>query len=526
MYKLIKNKQMETIMKNTKKLLTQALIIAATLTSAAPVKRKFEKLENKEIESKDQNKKKKLEPITKKTTIFSLLLQKKITKNSHKLKSFFINKYSYTNLKPTDRDENAIRCIFEGLMKACITETLINDAWLISQVNEIKNVYLRNLFFDELIKHLRTIITEDNAQTIQTLFLKLKDESSLKYAIRCVYYEKTQTLIDNQDIIQTVMDEIATIDDDGELTLNFCNVNSSQQLESFLMLGHELLQPLSSKIIKILTLYNNQITQVPNFNLPNLEYLSLEYNELTQVPNFNLPNLKHLSLEYNKLTQVPNFKLPNLEWLGLYNNELTQVPDFNLPNLEKLLLDHNQLTQVPDFKLPGLEMLNLNGNELTQVPNFKLSNLKFFWINSNKLIEVPNFKLPNLRELSLENNHLTQVPNFNLPNLEKLFLNDNNFPESPSFTKIPESCSVDISYSQYDKEKITSEFNKQLKLLPELLATQSSKEIKKSIPNKKEPKKTTNDNDIDDILNEFYDEDKKENTDQDTYLDEIDGDND
>jgi len=357
MYKLIKNKQMETIMKNTKKLLTQALIIAATLTSATPMKRKLEKLENKEIENKDQNKKKKIENIGG----IRLTFKKKLFLNdktmTHLLKVKLNDKTASLKTKPfntllSNNEESELRTYYKKFLNKIVTENKIDPAGFNIEQQSIKNLHARRIFSDTLITHLRSIITNQNTNHIRDRFGELDYESSLKYAIRCVFYEKNHTLIDNQGIVQTIMNKIANISNLGRL--DFQNLNAPQQLQSFLMLGHELLQPLSSKIIKILRLYNNQLTQVPNFNLPNLKGLYLDDNQITQVPNFNLPKLEWLSLSSNQLTQVPNFNLPNLKGLRLYNNQLTQVPNFNLPNLKALSLPSNQLTQVPTFtKIPN-----------------------------------------------------------------------------------------------------------------------------------------------------------------------------
>ena len=64
-----------------------------------------------------------------------------------------------------------------------------------------------------------------------------------------------------------------------------------------------------------------------------------------QIPNLNLPNLQYLVLHSNKLTGlISNFNLPNLQYLDLRANQLTgAIPDFNLPNLLDLRLNINQL---------------------------------------------------------------------------------------------------------------------------------------------------------------------------------------
>ena len=41
-------------------------------------------------------------------------------------------------------------------------------------------------------------------------------------------------------------------------------------------------------------------------------------------------------------------ELYNLQSLDLSNNQLTEIPDLNLPNLQQLWLDDNRLTEIPE----------------------------------------------------------------------------------------------------------------------------------------------------------------------------------
>ena len=81
---------------------------------------------------------------------------------------------------------------------------------------------------------------------------------------------------------------------------------------------------------------------------------------------------KTLSLNNNQLKTVPNFNLPMLQELYLNNNQLTSVPDFNLPKLQALYLNNNQLTTVPDFNLLRLQILYLSSNQLTNKEKEKI----------------------------------------------------------------------------------------------------------------------------------------------------------
>src|SRR3972149_3126851 len=78
-------------------------------------------------------------------------------------------------------------------------------------------------------------------------------------------------------------------------------------------------------------------------SLENYSYLKIYLFLKDKVNLKELKDLQTLYLNNNQLTTVPNFNLPNLRGLYLNNNQLTTVPNFNLPNLQELYLDHNQL---------------------------------------------------------------------------------------------------------------------------------------------------------------------------------------
>ena len=185
--------------------------------------------------------------------------------------------------------------------------------------------------------------------------------------------------------------------------------------------------------LQYLTLNDNKLNgTIPNFNLPNLNQLSLGSNQLTgAIPNFTLPNLKQLILLFNKLTgTVPNFNFPNLQYFNLGGNQLTgTIPNFNFPNLQSLVLGVNKLSgTIPIFNFPNLVLLDLGGNQLTgTIPIFNFPNLTDLYLSQNQLTgTIPNFNFLNLRYLSLVDNQLTgSIPNFNLPSLLQFRLDKN-----------------------------------------------------------------------------------------------------
>jgi hypothetical protein len=205
------------------------------------------------------------------------------------------------------------------------------------------------------------------------------------------------------------------------------------------------------------TLNNKNISgSLPNFNLPNLQYLVLGSNQLSgTIPNFNLPNLQYLVLGFNQLSgTIPNFNLPSLQYLVLSNNQLNgTIPNFNLPNLQQLSLGNNQLSgAIPNFNLPSLQYLYLYSNQLSgAIPNFNLPNLQGLYLGNNQLSgTIPNFNLPNLQGLSLTNNQLSgTIPNFNLPNLQVIILSNNQLSGTIPNFNLPQLLTFSVQDNQF-----------------------------------------------------------------------------
>jgi len=226
---------------------------------------------------------------------------------------------------------------------------------------------------------------------------------------------------------------------------------------------------------------------MPDLQLPDLEYLNLEGNELIgQIPNFTvLPQLRTLSFggynwtilgDFNSVFNgnlftgyIPNFSsCPLLESLHLANNQLEgSIPNFSLSELSIINLGDNRLSgtlpsfsqlndlifldlednliegMIPDYSVfQGLIVLDLSGNGLEgEIPNFSLPNLVRLELRENQLIgEISNFNLPNLKLLDVRWNKLSgTIPNFTqMPKIEGLYMNDNQFNGSiPNFSACP-----------------------------------------------------------------------------------------
>jgi len=302
-------------MKTIQKLQASTFVIAITISLASPMKRT---LDNQ---------------TAKKESIFNLLMQQKISKKTQHLRLFFINKYKNNNKEPLGGDKEALDCIFTNLIATCITRSLINDIEIISHLNQIENDYLRSMFFKKIIKHLRTLIptTMNDAEKtqIKKLFISLKDENFVKWAIRLIYNQATSQLIDtikinhiNKRIQRTEL---------GKIDLS--RLNNQEPIQLFLDHAIELIEPLCGLKITNLSLYLNDLTSLPAgiFRLSSLQKLYLSINNLTNI-----------SPEIGKLTK--------LKELYLHNNQLDTIPKEigSLTNLKKLNLSYNKLKSIPD----------------------------------------------------------------------------------------------------------------------------------------------------------------------------------
>jgi len=181
--------------------------------------------------------------------------------------------------------------------------------------------------------------------------------------------------------------------------------------------------------------------------LQDLEVLGLDDNQLSELPDLNLPNLKKIVLNDNKFTSYPSaLKQHNkIEVIYLYNNKITELPDdLNLPNLKVIVLVNNKLTSYPSAlkQHNKIEEIWLRNNQITELPADTFENnlnLKELGLGSNPLGHVPSCLMhcTGLTWLALYKCKLTSVPEWfgkKLKNLDKLHLQCN-----PDLVELPNS---------------------------------------------------------------------------------------
>lgn len=144
-----------------------------------------------------------------------------------------------------------------------------------------------------------------------------------------------------------------------------------------------------------------------------IDHISLKYNRLTKMPDFSdLPSLKSLYLCGNRISEIGDLRYPNLEVLSLGENQLTDLPPLNLPCLKSLYLGKNRLTKISSLNFPELEVFELHHNRLTSMLDLQLPELVTLNLDNNRLTKLPSsdeLNFPKLRELSVRQNRLTQI---------------------------------------------------------------------------------------------------------------------
>ena len=213
--------------------------------------------------------------------------------------------------------------------------------------------------------------------------------------------------------------------------------------------------------IRELSLKNNELTSIPNFNHLELTSLDLSNNKLTKLPeHFAPPSLDELFLAHNQLTKI-NQELDNLTSLNVLDLSFNQLTSINnialLSSLNTLKLGHNQLTQFPNnlTDLIYLRSLNIDGNQLTSLPKEieDFNDLSFLSCENNQLTTFSS-DLPKLTYLSLAHNKITKlsIEPTHFLELETLNIANNQLSELPNNFETLSLVNLDISFNQFDND--------------------------------------------------------------------------
>lgn len=113
-----------------------------------------------------------------------------------------------------------------------------------------------------------------------------------------------------------------------------------------------------------LSLYKNEITELPALLPEHLEVLNLAANHLKQASFKGLKKLKKLYLFRNQLTELSLENLTSLQELKANNNVLVTMEMMDVPELEKVYLFDNQLEDIALAPLSALTYMDVRHNPM------------------------------------------------------------------------------------------------------------------------------------------------------------------
>ncbi|CAL4075808.1 unnamed protein product [Meganyctiphanes norvegica] len=183
--------------------------------------------------------------------------------------------------------------------------------------------------------------------------------------------------------------------------------------------------------LKQLNLGRNLLSELPQFDFPQLNRLILSKNNITSLPSdafVLLPELKTLDLSENNLSELPIsllYPISKLSTLDLSRNRISEIKtgQFNESFINVINLQHNEIKEIPSeaFKnLLFLQTLDLNHNKITTIGDRAFLNTPLLYIlrlDHNMLpsfkMEIFNITIPTseteLRLLDLSNNDITYL---------------------------------------------------------------------------------------------------------------------
>ena len=366
---------------------------------------------------------------------------------------------------------------------------LINVKKLILSRNKITNVKslanlinLKELNLDgNLIKDFY-YINENSFQSLEILNLNYNRIENIKNITRLTQLSKLYLAANQIKDIDSIsnLNKLIKID----LSKNF--IKNFKELEKLINLNNINLDEMNiiesinfnSKLTTV-SLSNNQLTNLINFNgyyledlflisnsfkrignndicgFKRLQLLFLNYNQLENVDCLEeLNQMQFLSLSNNKIKNVDTIlnNLDQLLFLDISHNKIENIRISNEKILEKLVAHNNQISNIIDIsKLKALTDLDLSFNKITNIDSIgNLSKLEGLYLNGNTELEcidslsnldslvylnlegnrikkidslTKNFKL---KYLSLKNNQIVDVnPLKDMKNIDNLILSNN-----------------------------------------------------------------------------------------------------
>lgn len=196
---------------------------------------------------------------------------------------------------------------------------------------------------------------------------------------------------------------ITSIPEDVSLPrLKICNVKNNK-------IEGKLPERMFGNTIEIVSIANNEITEIPNVDYYNTVYFNVSNNMLSKLPtDINLYNATFFDCSNNPIEEIPeNINLYNVTELNISQTNITSLPEtINLYNVRSMNLSNNSLNKLPEnLNLPKLERLNCSYNDLTHLPsNMNCSSIFNFNCEGNPITGLPDYILnwENLEDIQVD----------------------------------------------------------------------------------------------------------------------------
>ena len=189
-----------------------------------------------------------------------------------------------------------------------------------------------------------------------------------------------------------------------------------------------------------------------------LRILSLSNCSIYNMPELNIRSLESLDLSHNRIGTITTSAFQYivlLENLNLDNNQLITIPPIDRSNnLKTLSLNYNYISNITGIvRSSSLKTLNLRGNEIENIDAMEFWNLKmleYLDISHNKLKSLsPKWHkgMNRLKYLNLQYNNFINIEYmsiFHISYLKELYIKNNNitYIDLDTLSRVPNNCTI------------------------------------------------------------------------------------
>lgn len=169
-----------------------------------------------------------------------------------------------------------------------------------------------------------------------------------------------------------------------------------------------------------------------------------------------IPALKVATLQENKLKELPASEWPSLEALSVYKNQIRSLSLQNMPKLTTLTVSDNQIANIDLHGAPNLTHVSLSHNQLEAVELPDSSQLSSIDLSSNRLTNLNLGAVPNLEHLAVADNFIVNIDLDNVPRLKSLNLAGNQL-QAVEVAALVDLRSIDLARNQLRSLDLSSQ---------------------------------------------------------------------